>query len=436
MYRACKDFRNGQTNTWSSRAVWLFVPIVCFLQVSAIADWPSLLGPTRNGLADSSSQIPVIVDGSPKQIWKVEAGQGYAGPAVANNDFVLFERVGDNDIVRLLNLETGIEVWRRELKAGYRGGIDSDKGPRSVPAILGQSVLVYSAAGDVTLLNRKDGSVKWTRALRKEFNAEDGYFGAGSTPLVVGEQVIVNVGGKTVGVVCISLDNAKTLWTSSALEASYSSPLLLPTTSDARIPSPIVVVPGKMKTVGLDLATGKELWTFPFGQRGPTVNAATPVMNSQGNLFMTSSYGTGSLIVEPTLSEAKILRKGNEISSQYCTPVVLGGKIFGSDGREDAGGGSYKCLSEKDGKLLWEKTEMPICHTLGVGGKLLIVGIGGEIWALDGAATNFQPLWNTRLPEGTYRALPAFSKDRLYTRTSNGVRDSWYCFQIAARSSN
>lgn len=431
MYDVCSSYRKGL-----KFARFLTVVAGLFLSGVARSDWPSLLGPTRDGMADATSQIPKSIKGSPKQVWKVDAGQGYAGPAVAGNDFVLFERVGEYDRVRLLNLETGKEVWRRELKASYQGGVDSDKGPRSVPAILDRSVLVYSAAGDLTLLDRKDGTIRWTRELRKEYAAEDGYFGAGSTPLVVGDRAIVLVGGKTVGVVSISLVDGKTEWTSVALEASYASPILIPVSADLRITSPIVVVPGKMKTLGIGLADGKAQWSFPFGQRGPTVNASTPILNSEGNLFVTSSYGIGSLLLRPSQSEIKVIRQGTEISSQYCTPVILGGKIFGSDGREDAGGGSYKCLQEKDGKLLWEQAEMPICHTIGAQGRLLIVGIGGEIWAIDAAATAFKPLWSAKLPKGKYRVLPAFSGDKLYTRTSYGTGDSWLCFQLESGSAN
>ncbi len=415
-------------------ALLALISAMPLLEVDANADWPGLLGPTRNGLADSSSEIPNSFTGMPKQIWKVEAGQGYAGPAVAGNDFVLFERVGESDRVRLLNLETGKEVWRRELKAAYRGGIDSDKGPRSVPTILENSVLVYSAAGDLTLLARKHGSVIWTRALRKEYEAEDGYFGAGSTPLVVSDQAIVILGGKAASVVCVSLADGKTVWESSQAEASYASPILIQPTPGSAVTNPIVVIPAKLKTLGLDLKTGKLLWEFPFGQRGPTVNAATPVVTADGDFFLTSSYGIGSLLVRPAQSTAQIVHKGVDLSSQYSTPVVLAGKIFGSDGREDGGEGAYKCLQASDGRLLWEQSEMPICHTIGVGNTLLILGIGGEIWTVNSSATKFQPLWKSSLPKGKYRALPAFSGNRLYTRTSNGTGDAWFCFQIGSRS--
>ena len=408
----------------------MLIVVLSSIGGDAKADWPGLLGPTRNGITDSSSKLPEAFMGPPKQIWTVKAGQGYAGPAVAGSDFVLFERIGDNDCVRLLNLESGKEVWRRELTAGYRGGIDSDKGPRSVPTILDDSILVYSAAGELTLLERKDGAVKWTRPLRKEYQAEDGYFGAGSTPLVVGNEAIVNIGGKSVGAVSVSLEDGKTIWTSPAAEASYASPILLSPRDGTAIVSPIVLVPSKLKTFGIDLAKGNLVWEFPFGQRGPTVNAATPVQTANGNVFLTSSYGIGSLLVRPSQSSVLIVSKGTEMSSQYSTPIVIADKIFGSDGREDGGEGAYKCLRASDGKLLWEHPDMPICHSIGVDGTVLVVGIDGQIWAIDSSASTFQAFWKTELPPGKYRALPAFSGNRLYLRTSNGAGDAWHCYQF------
>jgi len=426
----------GSWSPASSRV--LLIALIASWTVScgnAFADWPGLLGPTRNGLADAGSELPGKFSGAPEQVWKVEAGQGYAGPAIAGNDFVLFERVGENDRVILLNALTGKEVWRRELKAGYRGGVDADKGPRSVPTILAETILVYSAAGDLTLLNRMDGVIKWTRSLRKEYQAEDGYFGAGSTPLVVDDQVIVNVGGRSAGSVSVSLADGKTKWTSAFVEASYASPILLPAAAGTSINKPIVVVPYKQKTVGLDLITGSSQWEFPFGKRGTTVNAATPVATADGNLFLTSSYEIGSLLVRPTQSSVQILNSGNEISSQYSTPVVIAGRIFGSDGREDSGGGAYKSLRASDGKLLWEQPDMPICHSIGLGSIVLLVGIDGQIWAVDSTANRFAPQWRAELPSGKYRALPAFSGNRLYTRSSNGAGDAWVCFQFGTGDS-
>ena len=398
---------------------------------------PHCSAPPRSGIGDANCKIPAAISGAPELVWKVNAGQGYAGPVVAGNDVVLFERVGENDVVRLLKADSGKEVWRRELKAGYRGGIDSDKGPRSVPSILAETILVYSAAGDLTLLQRKDGTVKWTRALEKGIRSRRWLLRArAALHWWLAKKAIAIIGGKTAGVVCVSLSDGKTIWNTPALEASYASPILLPASAESNRPQSMVIAPGKQKTLALDLEKGSTLWSFPFGQRGPTVNAATPVVTSDGNLFVTSSYDIGSLLVKPSQGDAKTLYKGSEISSQYSTPVVMEGKIFGSDGREDGGGGAYKCLQEKDGKLIWEQPNMPICHTIGAESRVLVVGIGGEIWALDGSASAFGPLWSTNLPRAKYRAIPALSGDRLFTRTSNGSGDTWVCFQFATKSPN
>lgn len=394
------------------------------------ADWPTILGPTRNGHADSNAVLPNSLTGTPKQVWKVEAGQGYAGPAIAGNDVVVFERIGDNDRVRLLQASSGAEVWKRELPAKYRGGIDSDKGPRCVPTILETSVLVHSAAGDVTLLSRKNGAVLWSRALRIEYEADDGYFGAGSTPLVFEDKVIVNVGSKTANVVCISLKDGKTLWKASSGEASYASPIVVTPTATPVLKSPIVVVPTRLKTFGLNPASGEELWSVPFGQRGPTVNAATPIVLQNGDIYLTASYGIGSAQIKLNDSSASIERKGDEISSQYATPVAAGNKIFGSDGREDGGPALYKCIDQTDGKVIWEKAGMPIAHTIAVGDKLLVLGIDGQVWAIAQDSPSFSPLWKTNLSKGVFRALPAFSGNRLLVRTSGGRDEAWYCFEL------
>ncbi len=396
----------------------------------ARADWPGLLGPTRDGKADPSASLPTKLSGAPRLAWKLEAGQGYAGAAIAGNDVVLYERNGNVDTVRVVDLDSGKQRWNQSIPSAYKGGIDSDKGPRCVPTILAESVLVYSAAGELTLLSRKDGGVLWTRALRKEFSAEDGYFGAGSTPVIFEGSAIVNVGAKTASVIAVSLRDGTTLWTAGTGEASYASPILVAQTANARLDKTICIVPTRLKTIALDPSNGKELWQIPFGQRGPTVNAATPMMLPDGNLFLTASYGIGSAVIQFDASSAKIVRTGSEISSQYASPIVAGGMVFGSDGREDSGTANIKCLSLEDGSTLWEQDGLPICHAIGISDSLLFVGINGKLFAQSVSSKQFKPNWSAELGKGVFRALPAYSQNRLCVRSSNGPDDAWYCFEL------
>jgi outer membrane protein assembly factor BamB len=388
---------------------------------SCEADWPGLLGANRDGKASKESDLTDSLVGNPKIVWQIPAGQGYAGPSVIDGKVCLFDRDGSQDRVRLVQLNDGKVLWNKTIPARYSGGIDADKGPRSVPTLYDKSVVVYSAAGDISALAMNDGSVLWSRKLKDEYQGDDGYFGAGSSPLAIGNKLIVNVGGKKAGIVCLNADTGATLWQSTRADASYASPIRFQTTIYEQI-----VVPTRYTTYGLDIENGKELWSTSFGQRGPTVNAATPIAMGGGKLFLTASYGIGNLILQPNKNSVQVVEKGSRLSSQYATPIFLNDKIFGSDGREDYSDGSYKCLSVESDKVLWAKSDMPICHSIGINNNLLLIGIDGRLWALDTNADNFSPLWTSALPAENYRSMPAYDGTLLITRSSQ----AWIAVQL------
>lgn len=402
---------------------------------SALADWPGLLGPNRNGHAAPDASVSARPKPSLKLRWEIDAGQGYAGAAISQNRVVMFFRDGANDVVQAVSLDKGEPVWKTTFPATYKQGIDSDTGPRCVPQIAAGKVFAYSAAGTLHCLDFDNGKKLWSRELRKEYNADDGYFGAGSTPLILDNLnlVVTNVGGrKKGGVVAVSIPDGKTVWEATDADASYASPILW---------NEQIVVPTRLETFGLNPSDGNVLWKFPFGQRGPTVNAATPIITQENQLFLTSSYGIGFAIAQSLEGKTEVLHKGDAISSQYATPIAISDCVYGSDGREDGGIASYVCIESKTGKTLWSESGMPICHTIGIRSEstkaaektsenLLLVGINGKLWYLPATNKGFKPIWSTQLPEGKYRALPALSKNLLVLRTSGGSNAKWRCFEL------
>jgi outer membrane protein assembly factor BamB len=388
------------------------------------ADWPGLLGAQRDGKASKESRLADTVEATPKLAWQIPAGQGYAGASIIDGKVCLYDREGTQERVRLVQLNDGKVLWTKTIPARYSGGIDPDKGPRCVPTLTASSAIVYSAAGDISAFALIDGRVLWTRKLKDEYKGDDGYFGAGSSPLAVGNKLIVNVGGKKAGIVCLNTETGATLWQSTQADASYASPIRFKTSTFEQI-----VVPTRYTTYGLDAEKGNELWSTSFGQRGPTVNAATPISLGDGRLFLTASYGVGNLILKPSQNAVEVLEKGSRLSSQYATPILLGNKIYGSDGREDYADGSYKCLSIESDKTEWEKSNMPICHSIDVNGKLLLIGIDGRLWSLDTSVNRFSPIWESSLPAGNYKAMPAYEGTLLITRSSQ----AWIAVRLGAQ---
>jgi outer membrane protein assembly factor BamB len=386
--------------------------------ISSAGDWAQVLGNQRSGQAAEGESLPdALPTAGPKTVWSKDVGAGYAGPAVVGKQLFLFHRLGEHELVTCFSAADGSVVWETKLPADYRGGIDPDIGPRCVPTVDGDDVIVYGAAGQLSCLSRLDGKTRWSVALRKQFKAEDGYFGAGSTPLVLADRVLVNVGSRTAGIVAVERKSGTVLWKATAHDASYSSPILVSYQG-----GPLAVFLTRLQLVGIRPEDGKVEFEIPFGMRGPTVNAATPVPMSKNRLLLTASYGIGTLVADLNSQPPQVLlRDDSLLASQYVTPLVIGKYLYGNDGREDAGNGAMCCLDIESRKVLWKDEDFGVAHLIGVGEKILAIGNRGEVSLLRANPAKLEKLASFTLPPATYRALPAYADGVLWLRSNEGA---------------
>ena len=392
--------------------------ICCGLASQAPAgDWPQILGPQRNGQADGETLQPWTESGL-KTLWTYELGQGYAGPAVADGRVVIFHRAGDSEQLDALDAKTGRSLWRVAFPASYRGGIDSDTGPRCVPLIHAGCVYVFGAAGDLHSVELASGKKRWSRQTYREYRGNEGYFGAGSSPIVVGDKLLVNVGGdKNAGIVAFSLADGQTRWTATAEKASYSSPALATVDGQQH-----VIFVTRLSVVSLNPEDGSVRFSFPFGQRGPTVNAATPLVFGQ-NLFLTANYGVGAKSVTIGAKDATPVWASDEsLSSQYASPIYAAGYLYGIHGREDVGVPDLRCVEAQTGKVQWSETRFGTAHLILVREQLLVFAVDGRLVLAKASPRGFQTLATAKISEAVTRALPALADGRLYFReNANGV---------------
>jgi len=321
-------------------------------------DWPQVLGPNRDGQTDGET---MEVWSQPPQVrWKLACGAGYAGAAVVGAKVFLWHRIGREELLDCLNAKDGKRIWRAAFEAVYRGGVDADQGPRCVPVVAGDRVFVYGAAGDLHAVNSTDGKPLWTRKLRSEYDAQDGYFGAGSTPLVVGQSLVAAIGGQSgAGVVALNVQDGKTRWTATDEDAAYASPVTMQIDNKVAV----VAVMG-LKTVLLDLETGNVMRQFDFGRRGPVVNAATPLVD-RSRLFVTASYGIGCRMIDlAPETPIDIWQSRDVISSQYASPVRSGDHLFAITGREDMEDAGLLCVRWADGKTTWTQPDFGTGHLM------------------------------------------------------------------------
>jgi outer membrane protein assembly factor BamB len=380
-------------------------------------DWPQILGPDRNGIAQGEELIREWPAQGPKILWKREVGQGYAGIAVAQSKAVLFHRVSGKEVVECMDVASGKVVWKASFPVAYSGGLSSDSGPRCTPLIYKNLVIVFGIDGSLHCVSFKDGRKLWSRSIAREYKAPEGYFGHGSSPIAHADTVILNPGGRPdAGLIAVSLKDGKTRWKTSREKASYSSPASVELLGKRH-----VVYLTRLNLVSINPVTGDEYFRFRFGKLGPTVNAATPVIQNN-HIFVTSSYGVGAMCVKVGKAKSSVLWENNEMSSQFTTPVFKDGFLYGIDGREDMGRARLICMEMQTGKVKWARRSFGMASLIRAGDKLLIMKTNGTLVLAEASPKAYKEFASDRLFGSATFALPALSDGKLFVRDTRTLK--------------
>lgn len=379
----------------------LFLTVVVAAEAE---DWPRLLGPTDNMVSGETNLVKAFPAGGPRLVWAVEKGDGYAAPAVLGERLVMFHRVGDEAVVDCLNANDGQRLWRFAYPTKYRDRYGYNHGPRCGPVIAGEAVFTLGADGQLHCLELATGKVRWCRDVAKEFGLKQNFFGVGSTPLVEGDKLIVNVGA-TGGpcVVAFDVKSGKTVWGAGKdWGPSYAAPVAATIGGQRRV---FVFAGGESDppTGGLleiDPADGKVVSQFPWrGRRYESVNASAPVVIGN-RVFVSECYGAGSALVE----EGKAVWTNAKAGVHFMTPVVKDGFVYGVAGH-GPGDAWLVCLNGKTGELVWRERPtwtdsepgLGRCWLMLVDGRCLCLGEYGHLLWLDLNPQGYRELARTRL---------------------------------------
>ena len=171
-------------------------------------------------------------------------------------------------------------------------------------------------------------------------------------------------------------------------------------------------------------------FSFPFGQSGPTVNAASPLMLSSGKLLLTASYGIGAVLSDfDDQSVTEVWNTDNLLSSQYTTPIEYKGLVYGLDGRQDGGASTIRCFDPQTQTIHWSQPAPGYLTMIMADEKLIAVTAQGEVLMISPNQQAFQLLGKFKLFAGKDRdpcSLPALSNGFLFVRDSGQL----YCVDL------
>ncbi|MCC6536462.1 MAG: PQQ-like beta-propeller repeat protein [Bryobacterales bacterium] len=367
--------------------------------------WPQLLGPSRNGVyADTDVAWPS------QFAWQKAVGSGFAAPVIANGKVILFHRRAKREVVEAFDARTGNTVWTFDYGTEYKDDFGFDNGPRSAPTVAGGRVFTFGAEGVLHALDLATGELQWRVDVHKEYKVAKGFFGAGCSPLVVGNKLYLNIGAKNAGVGAFDTATGKLLWKASSHAMSYSSP--------AAAPFGIVFFTREGILI-TDPDSGRIRYEKPWRARAQaSANVATPLVD--GNLlFVSSNYAAGAIVLDFSTSPPTELWSGDDaISAHYATPVIKDGVLYGLHGPTQTGQ-QLRAVELRTGKVLWKMlaSEHGGSVTL-LRGYLLFIRDDGQIFQIRPRPEEVDVVGNFKPLEGTIRAFPAVGEGLVCLRNT------------------
>lgn len=374
-------------------------------------DWPQFRGPERDGVYRGRATIPAFPASGPDLVWERPVGAGFSAPAAALGRLVVFHRLGNREVVEALRTEDGSSLWRFSYETNYRDDFGFDNGPRATPVISDDKVYTFGAQGWLHCLDFETGRRIWGVDTHEQFRVRKGFFGAASTPLVMDGRVLANVGGDGSGIVALDAATGETLWKSTGDEASYSSPV--PARLDGRT---VAVFFTREGLAVLEPSSGELLYERRWRARSnASVNAATPVVDGE-LVFLSASYGTGSIAMKLCDSRIEVLWSGEDvIDSHYSSSVLSGGTLFGFHGRQEYGQ-SLRAADLKTGKVHWSHSPIRAGSVTLVGDRLLLLLESGELVMAAASPEEFEIVSRAQVLGRETRAFPAVARGLFFAR--------------------
>jgi outer membrane protein assembly factor BamB len=387
---------------------------------SSAADWPQWLGPKRDG--STPEKVGAWKDKDElKVLWKQPVGNGYASPVVAGGRVFVHAAVKDKEQEEVVAFDagTGQELWKDTYeRPAYKSVLGT--GPRATPTVAGKRLYTIGINGVLSSYEVESGKRRWQVDLYRQFKADLPGFAVCCSPLVIGNRVIVTVGGKGRCVVALHADTGEVQWQALDDAASTSSPVLFAGGDRTKGAAPDVVFLTPLRLVGLDPLDGALRWEQPMAFQ-PQGTSPTPI--AVGKQVIASTQAHGAVAVRVVTKDDKpapeVAWQNKEQRSYFSSGVASGELVFlVTNAVMPLPSASITCLDAKAGKQLWRKGGVGYFHAgvLRTGdGKLLVLNDSGVLSLLEVDAKGAKELARAKVCGGTL-VTPALADGRLYAR--------------------
>ena len=313
-------------------------------------EWTQWRGPARDGSV-SGKNVPAAWPESLKRSWRVEIGEGYWSPVVADGRVFVHGRRDPEEIVSAINLADGKVLWQQKYQATFKKNqyaVEMAKGPHATPLVIGNRLFTLGVTGVLNAWDTATGKQLWTRDFSKAIDTSKLFCGTAASPLLVDGRLVIQVGSDIHGGQILALNPATgaTEWEWRGLGPGYASPVVVEVGGTKQI---VTMTEGSI--VGVDGKTGKELWSAAFPDEWHE-NIATPLWTGTHLIISGTRQGTHAYVLKQTGGkwEATETWKNPDIAPYMSSPVFGDGLIYGHSSKKK---GQFFAIDEKTGAVRW-----------------------------------------------------------------------------------
>ena len=309
------------------------------------ADWLQFRGSENNPVA-AGQTLPTTFSDQENVAWKAPLqGDGVSGPIVIDGRVIVTASSGSVNQDRLhvfcFDAKTGKQRWHRQFWAtGRPFHHETSANAAPTPASDGQRIFAFYSSNDLVCLDL-DGNLLWYRGLGLDYPNAGNDVGMSSSPLVVGETVVVQVESQgdsfAAGLSCVT---GETLWRiPRPHRANWVSPAALRGTGGKNV----VLLQSSEGVMALDAKSGEQIWKYEASCSG------IPSITTTANRIYVPAGGLTVLDATADSTSPSLAWSSNLLSPASASPVIHDGKIYVLPRA-----GVLKCGDEKTGKILWQ----------------------------------------------------------------------------------
>ena len=384
-------------------------------------EWPQWRGPRRDGISTETGLLKQWPPDGPPQAWKTNGlGNGYSTVSITKGRLFTMGLKGNREFVIALDAADGKPLWVQA--HGGRFSNDRGDGPRGTPTVDGDRVYALGGNGDLSCLDAVSGKIFWSLNVVEKFGGSNPHWGTSESPLILGDQLLVNAGGPNASIVALNKMDGSVIWKSGSDGAGYSS----------AIPFEVAGVPQAVffthqRAMAVDVRNGNPLWDYSQ-VANRTANVATPIV--KGNkVFLSSDYGTGCALLEIKPEGGKL--KAQEIyfnqnmKNHHSSSVLIGDTLYGFSSA------ILTAMRFDDGEVIWKDRSVGKGSLVFADGHLYCFSEKGVVGLVEATPNGYQEKGRFSIPQ---ESLPTWSHPvvaggRLYLRD----QDNLYAFDVRAK---